>query len=100
MEPRAKLRLERLDAYVTPYIPDGVTPTPNLLFTLEELNVLSSYENNLNDYIRTNMIKWLMGGGVSDSEWATFQTDLNGRTHLNEIQQVYQDAYDRYIANS
>ena len=100
MEPRAKLRLERLDAYVTPYIPDGVTPTPNLQFTLAELNVLSSYENNLNDYIRTNMIKWLMGGGVSDSEWATFQTDLNGRTHLNEIQQVYQDAYDRYIANS
>ena len=100
MEPRAKLRLERLDAYVTPYIPAGVTPTPNLQFTLQELNTLSSYENNLNDYIRTNLIKWLMGGGVSDADWATFQTDLNGRTHLADIQKVYQDAYDRYIANS
>ena len=100
MEPRAKLRLDRLDAYVTPYIPAGVTPTPNLQFTLQELNTLSSYENNLNDYIRTNLIKWLMGGGVSDADWATFQTDLNGRTHLNDIQKVYQDAYDRYIANS
>ena len=100
MEPRAKLRLERLDAYVTPYIPAGVTRTPNLQFTLQELNTLSSYESNLNDYIRTNLIKWLMGGGVSDADWATFQNDLNGRTHLNDIQQVYQDAYDRYIANS
>ena len=100
MEPRAKLRLDRLDAYVTPYIPNGVTPTPNLQFTLQELNTLSSYENNLNDYIRTNLIKWLMGGGVSDADWATFQNDLNGRTHLNDIQKVYQDAYDRYIANS
>ena len=100
MEPRAKLRLDRLDAYVTPYIPAGVTPTPNLQFTLQELNTLSSYENNLNDYIRTNLIKWLMGGGVSDAAWATFQSDLNGRTHLSDIQKVYQDAYDRYIANS
>ena len=100
MEPRAKLRLDRLDAYVTPYIPAGVTPTPNLQFTLQELNTLSSYENNLNDYIRTNLIKWLMGGGVSDADWATFQNDLNGRTHLNDIQKVYQDAYDRDSGNA
>ena len=97
MEPRAKLRLERLDAYVTPYIPSGVKPTPNLQFTLQELNVLSNYENNLNDYIRTNLIKWLMGGGVSDADWTTFTNDLNGRTHLNELEKVYQDAYNRYI---
>ena len=97
MEPRAKLRLERLNAYVTPYIPSGVKPTPNLQFTLQELNVLSNYENNLNDYIRTNLIKWLMGGGVSDADWTTFTNDLNGRTHLNELEKVYQDAYNRYI---
>ena len=99
MEPRAKLRLERLEAYVTPYIPSKVTPTPNLQFTLEELNTLSNYEASLNDYIRTNLIKWLMNGGVSDGEWSTFQTDLNGRTHLNDVKTVYQTAYDRYIAS-
>ena len=99
MEPRAKLRLERLEAYVTPYIPSKVTPTPNLQFTLEELNTLSNYEASLNDYIRTNLIKWLMNGGVSDGEWFAFQTDLNGRTHLNDVKTVYQNAYDRYIAS-
>ena len=98
MEPRAQLRLERLKAYATPYVPDNVKPTPNLQFTLEELNTLSSYESNLNDYIRTNLIKWLMNGGVSDADWETFANDLNGRTNLNEIKKVYQDAYDRYLA--
>lgn len=99
MEPRAQLRKERLSAYATPYVPEGVKPTPNLQFTLEELNTLSSYESNLNDYIRTNLIKWLMKGGVSDADWTTFTNDLNGRTNLTAIQKVYQDAYDRYIAN-
>ena len=98
MEPRAKLRLERLDAYVTPYLPEGTTPTPNLQFTADELNTITQYESALNDYIRTNLIKWLMNGGVSDSDWTTFQNDLTGRTHLDEIQGVYQAAYDRYVS--
>jgi len=100
MEPRAKLRLERLNAYATPYVPAGVTPTPNLQFTLEELNSITNYESNLNDYIRTNLIKWLMNGGVSDADWSVFQSDLISRTRLDEIQKVYQSAYDRYSGNS
>lgn len=100
MEPRAQLRLERLEKYATPYVPAGVLPTPNLQFTLEELNTLSSYESNLNDYIRTNLIQWLINGGVTDDAWNTFQADLDGRTNLSAIRDVYQAAYDRYLANS
>lgn len=100
MEPRAKLRLERLELAAKPFVPEGVNPCPNLQFTLEELNTLSNYETNLNDYIRTNLINWLMKGGVSDSQWATFQSDLNGKIKLPEIQKVYQDAYNRYISNN
>ena len=96
MEPRAKLRLERLTAYVTPYVPATVKPCPNLQFTLEELNTLSNYEINFNDYVRTNLIRWLLGGGVSDADWNAFQNDLNGKVNLAGIQKVYQDAYDRY----
>ena len=98
MEPRAQLRLERLQLCAKPFVAENVKPCPNLQFTLEELNTLSNYETNLNDYIRTNLISWLMKGGVSDAAWATFQNDLNGRVNLAGIQKVYQDAYDRYIA--
>ena len=97
MEPRAKLRLERLHAFVTPYVPDNVKPCPNLQFTLEELNTLSNYETNFNDYVRTKLIDWLLKGGVSDSAWSAFQSDLTGRVNIGGLIKVYQDAYDRYI---
>ena len=100
MEPRAKLRLERLDLVAKPFVPENVKPCPNLQFTLDELNTLSNYETNLNDYIRTNLITWLMKGGVSDSQWQAFQNDLNGKIQLAEIQKVYQDAYDRFVAKN
>lgn len=96
MEPRAKLRLERLQQCALPFVTKGVTPFPNLQFNLEELNTLSNYETNLNDYIRTNLISWLMKGGVSDAEWTAFQNDLNGKVNLEGIRTVYQNAYDRY----
>ena len=98
MEPRAQLRLERLQLCAKPFVPENVKPCPSLQFTLEELNTLSNYETNLNDYIRTNLITWLMKGGVSDDAWAAFQKDLNGKVNLAGIQKVYQDAYDRFAA--
>ena len=100
MEPRAKLRLERLAQCATPFVPEGVRPCPNLQFTLDELNTLGNYETNLNDYIRTNLINWLLKGGVSDSQWQAFQNDLNGKINLSEIKKVYQDAYDRFVYNN
>lgn len=96
MEPRAQLRLERLNSFVKPYVSSTVTPCPNLQFTLEELNTLANYETSLNDYVRTNLINWLMKGGVSDAEWDAFQKDLTGKVNIGDIQKVYQDAYDRY----
>ena len=98
MEPRAQLRLERLQLCAKPYVADGVIPFPNLQFTLEELNTLSNYETNLNDYIRTNLIKWLMKGGVSDADWSAFQSNLSGKVNLEGIKKVYQDAYNRYAS--
>jgi putative aldouronate transport system substrate-binding protein len=100
MEPRAKLRLERLKQCATPFVPEGVKPCPNLQFTLDELNTLGSYETNLNDYIRTNLINWLLKGGVTDAQWNAFQNDLKGKIKLPEIQKVYQDAYNRYISQN
>ena len=100
MEPRAQLRLERLDMVATPFVPEGVKPCPNLQFTLEELNTLSNYETNLNDYIRTNLINWLLKGGVTDAQWDAFQNDLAGKCRLNELQKVYQDAYDRFVSGN
>ncbi len=98
MEPRAKLRLERLAAVATPYMSAAVRPCPNLQFDLGELNTIANYETNLNDYIRTNMINWLMKGGVKDDQWNTFQNELKTKVRLGDLQDVYQAAYDRLLA--
>ena len=96
MEPRAKLRLERLNAFVKPYVASNVKPCPNLQFTMEELNILTNYETNFNDYVRTNVIKWLLNGGVSDANWDAFQKELTGKVRIDDLRKVYQDAYDRF----
>ncbi len=100
MEPRAQLRADRLKLVAEPYVSANVQPCSNLQFTLEELNTLSNYETNFNDYVRTNLINWLMKGGVSDADWDAFQSDLSGKVNLPSIQQVYQDAYDRLASMS
>lgn len=41
MEPRAQLRLERLEKYANPYNPDNVQRIPTLSYSLEEINVLA-----------------------------------------------------------
>jgi putative aldouronate transport system substrate-binding protein len=99
MEPRAKLRLDRLDLYASPFVANSVKPVPNLQFTLEELNVLSNYETGINDYITTNLIEWLLKGGVKDSAWSDFKTRIN-QIGLPQVQKVFQDAYDRYASEN
>ena len=39
----------------------------------------------------------IMNGGVSDSDWASFQQNLSGKCNIAALQQVYQTAYDRYM---
>ena len=98
MEPRAQLRVERLNAYVKPYVAKNVTPCPNPQFTLDERHTLANYETNFNDYVRTNLIRWLLGGGVSDADWSAFQSELSGKVNIDGLRTVYQNAYDRFIA--
>ena len=100
MEPRAQLRLERLEAYATPYVPADVQPVPNLQFTQEELNTLTLYETNIVNYINQHLITWLRNG-LTDADWEAFKTELlSTRVGLNEVRKVYKAAYDRYVAEN
>ena len=99
MEPRAKLRLDRLEKFAKPFVGENVKPFGNLQFNMDELNVLSTYETGLNDYMRTNLIKWLMKGGVSEEDWNKFQKELTEKVYLNDVKKVYQDAYTRSLAS-
>ena len=99
MEPRAVLRLERLEKYVKPYTYEGVESFPNISYTLEEINALSRYETNLGDVINARIIEWLLAGQpVSDAEWADFQDKLV-KAGIEEVKKINQAGYDRYKAS-
>ena len=75
-------------------------PVPNLQFTQEELNTLTLYETNIVNYINQHLITWLRGG-LTDADWEAFKTEVQStRVGLNEVQKVYQAAYDRYVAEN
>lgn len=101
MEPRAKLRLERLEKYATPYYnSNSVKPVPNLQFTSEELDVLLKYQTTIDNYLRDNILKWLRNG-LSDSAWEMHKTKaMSNSVGIGAILEVYQAAYDRYIAEN
>ncbi|MBU0996937.1 MAG: hypothetical protein KKE16_02715 [Firmicutes bacterium] len=94
MEPRAKLRLERLQLVSVPYVFPGARPIPLLSYTLEEINTLSRIEQNLSDFMYQSQTEWLKDGGLNQSAWDTYLATLEQIGLANALV-VYQAAYDR-----
>lgn len=94
MEPRAVLRLERLEKHAIPFAGNGVETLPNPSFTLEELNFLGQYEQNVYDFIIGSLTDWLLHGGVTDAEYEQFKKDLEN-LNLSGVLEAYQNGYER-----
>lgn len=96
MESRAKLRLERLEAYVKPHTYEGATSIPNLNYTKEELDTLNRYENSLGKNITSWFTNKITGAAPTLSDWKSFLK--TNATSIEQVKKVNQAAYDRYIA--
>ncbi len=97
MEPRAKLRLERLEAYVKPHTYAGATAIPNLNYTKEQLDILNKYEASLGK----NITSWFTNRVTSKSaptmsDWQNNLLKVNALS-IEQVKYVNQAAYDRYI---
>ena len=96
MEPRAVLRLDRLQKYEKPHTVENVRGFPNISYTVQEINELAKYEQNLSDVIASKYTNWMIGGNpISDSEWNDFQTALT-KAGIEKIKEINQAGYDRY----
>ena len=99
MEPRAQLRLDRLEKYLEHNEFTNVQPIPNLNYSKEELDILFRYENSLGK----NINSWFTTRVTSKStptisDWQSFLK--TNATSISEIKRVNQDAYDRYLKAS
>ena len=100
MEPRAQLRLDRLEKYLeNNEYTDVVQPIPNLNYRKDELDILFRYENslgkNINSWFTTRVTSKT---APTKSDWQSFLK--TNETSISEIERVNQDAYNRYLKAS
>ena len=70
---------------------------PVVSYTADELDTIAFMSPDVNSYCRQQYAKWVTNGGV-DEEWDGYIEQLN-RMGVEQLVQVYLDAYERYTAN-
>ena len=97
MEPRAIERLTDLNDYWMPYVTDDSTFPIDAVYTADELETIDMYKTDFENTIAENEGKWLKDGGPTDEEWEAFKSTMTDSCGLEELRDVYQAAYDRYM---
>ena len=95
MEERAQKRLDDLNQFWFQYV-DHFEYYPSVTYTLEETEIINEYISDIQAFTLEQTAKWLNDGGI-ESEWDFYVETLND-IGLQEVNQVWQDAYDRYMA--
>ena len=97
MEDRAIVRLQDLaNSWVDPYVKSMTTYPIDCVFTAEELEVIDRYRADFESAVSEQEALWLKDGGPSDEEWDAYCQMLVDSCGMEELQKVYQAAYDRY----
>ena len=69
------------------------------VYTEEELDTIDQYKTDFENTVSEQEGLWLKEGGPTDEEWESYLTALKENCGMDELQKVYQDAYDRYVEN-
>lgn len=97
MEDRAIERLTDLNEFWMPYVDSMVTYPVDCVYTQDELDIIDQYKTDFENTVAEQEGLWLKEGGPSDEEWEAYVSTLKDACGMEELKQVYQDAYDRYM---
>ncbi len=100
LEERAVVRLQDLENSWMPYVTSMAAYPNDVTFTNDELDVISRYKADFTSQVAEYEGTWLKNGGPTDDEWNAYVTMLRDNCGMDKLLQVYQDAYDRYMAAS
>ncbi len=98
MEDRAIERLTDLYDYWMPFVDDTSVYPVDCVFTPKELETIDLYKADFESMVAEQEGLWLRDGGITDDSWESYKEMLSDSCGMNELLQVYQDAYDRYAA--
>jgi putative aldouronate transport system substrate-binding protein len=97
MEQRAMDRLNDLVNFWYTYC-DSLVPYPgNANFSNEELEVIDRYKADFESAVAEQEALWLKNGGPTDEEWQEYLDMLTNMCGMNELLEIYQNAYNRYV---
>ncbi|WP_185602237.1 extracellular solute-binding protein [Paenibacillus sp. 598K] len=95
--PSQQEKRELVEMYA-PYTPEEVYP--RLMMDEENVNRLAVLEPELfqeNGYIDSQFTQWVLRGNI-DAEWDAYVAQLK-RMNIEEIVEIYQSNYDRFLAS-
>ncbi len=98
MEDRALQRLDDLQNFWFKYVDDFTFYPVDCVFTQSELDDLDLYKPDFENHVKEQEALWFRDGGPSDAEWEAYKQDLIDTYGMNQILEVYKNAYDRYAA--
>ncbi|MEY8387958.1 extracellular solute-binding protein [Oscillospiraceae bacterium 38-13] len=98
MEDRAIERLTDLDQFWMPYVKDTTFYPVDCVFTGMEMETIDWHKTDFEQAVKEQEGLWLRDGGPTDEEWAKYKEYLSKKCGMDDLIQVYQDAYDRYAA--
>lgn len=95
-EPRAKERQDIVKASYAPYKANDAFPP--VMLSNEELDQTAQPLADIKTLVQEKFATWIVRGTI-DAEWDAYLAQLN-TLGLEQVNKVYQDAYDRYAANA
>ena len=98
MEDRAIERLTDLYDFWMPQVQDTTVYPMDCVFTQEEIDVIDLYKSDFESAVSEQEGLWLRDGGPDDAEWDAYVAHLTESCGMQELLDVYQAAYDRYVA--
>lgn len=98
MEDRAIERLADLDQFWMPYVEDATFYPVDCVFTGMEMETIDWHKADFESAVKEQEGLWLRDGGPTDAEWEKYKEYLATKCGMDDLFQVYQDAYDRYAA--
>ena len=96
MEDRAIERLQDLQNFWMPYVTSDAVFPVDAVYTADELDTIDQYKTDFENTVSEQEGLWIKEGGPTDDEWNAYVTKLKDTCGMDDLQKVYQDAYNRY----
>lgn len=98
LEEAAVIRLGDLYHTWMPYVDEKEAYPTDCVFTEDELDVIDRYKTDFENAVSEQEGLWIKEGGPTDEQWDAYVKKLKSSCGMEELLEVYQNAYDRYVA--